>query len=336
MNHCRAGHLVDDGESHCRYSHPLAVAPVEAQSAPADPWQSLKAAAAQLHAAGHDFRVEDGRVITGEVPLPRVVNLDLGREHFKLGLVSDPHLGSRYEQLSAFRDFYHRATEEGVDAFLNMGDISDGSEKMHPGRLYELHTQGVDGHLSYAAAVYPRSSAPTYFINGNHDESWTKDAGINFGRRLSSIRPDLTYIGSTAAYLTIGSFKAFLSHPSGGKPYADSYRLQKVAEALPVGRPVNALLVGHLHIHVYDKIRGIHAMQVPCFQRQYPYLAAKGLYPTIGGVILDVTMTEDGSVSRLRHELITYPTVEEDDFDAEVAREIARGWTAEGLVVGAA
>ena len=74
------------------------------------------------------------------------------------------------------------------------------------------------------------------------------------------------------------------------------------------------------------------AILLPCFQGQYGWLATGGLHPDIGGIILDVWMTDDGSVGRMTTEFCRYQSIA-DDWDHEVSTAVSHGWTPEGLVV---
>lgn len=304
----------------------------------------LEALAAKVHAAGHDIRIEGGKVLTGRPQDEgQEVKIDLGKEHIRLGLVGDVHLGSRFEQLSALRHFIGYAegrlphsetgqTIEPVDAFVNPGDLAQGSDRMHPDQPYQVHVHGADQQADYAIAAFPKMSRKMYLINGNHDLSFLKDGGLNMGRFVASKRADIVYLGSSASYLSIGSLKLYVIHPKGGKPYADSYRLQKVAESLPISRQVNLLVMGHLHGYTVDQVHGITAIQTPCFQSQYEWMASGGMHPTIGGIIVDVWMTADGSVGRITHELVRYQAVE-NDWDHELSERVAHTWSADGMSV---
>src|SRR3990170_1158439 len=45
---------------------------------------------------------------------------------------------------------------------------------------------GFDDHLKYAVEHYPKiKGIKTYFISGNHDESYKKGFGIDFGKHLN-------------------------------------------------------------------------------------------------------------------------------------------------------
>lgn len=305
----------------------------------------LEILAAKVHAAGHDFRIEGGKVIAGLEPHGQEVRIDLGKQRVRIGVAGDTHLGSKYEQLSALRHFYRYAdghekdpytgrTIEPVDLFVSAGDVHDGPETMHKGRVYELRVLGADAQVAYAALTYPKPThgQHTKILGGNHDVAFEKDAGTNVCRQLAGVRDDIDYIGHTSSYLTIGRLKIFIHHPSGGVPYAKSYRPQRIMEGLPLAHPVNIALIGHLHSYCVVQHHGMTGFLTPCFQRQYPYLAGKGLYPTIGGIILDVYISADGKSARVAHELIHYQPVEEDDWDMEASHEVEHGWRPEGHV----
>jgi predicted phosphodiesterase len=212
----------------------------------------LAEAAAAVHAKGIDVRLEHGEIVTETHPVDRdrTVSLDIGKDHIRLGVVADTHGGSHYEQLSALRTFYRYADDEGVDAFVHVGDWTQGSDKMHLDQPYQVHTHGADQQVDYVARTYPRSSRPgvlTYGISGNHDDSFLKDGGVNVLRRIAEHRDDIAYVGQTAAYLTFGRLNLYAVHPRKGAAYAKSYHLQKFAEALPIGRLIHLLLMGHVH-----------------------------------------------------------------------------------------
>jgi predicted phosphodiesterase len=289
-------------------------------------------------------RIEGGRLLTGRPQdAERRIKIDLGKDHIRVGIVSDAHLGSQFEQLSALRHFIGYAEGrnpnpetgqivEPVDFFVNPGDLTQGSDRMHPDQPYQVHTHGADQQADYAIQAFPKMTRKMYVINGNHDLSFLKDGGLNMARYVASQRDDMEYLGSSAAYLTVGSLKMYVIHPKGGKPYADSYRLQKVAESLPIGQKVNLLIMGHLHGFCVVQVHGITSIQVPCFQSQYEWMASGGMHPTIGGVIVDVWMASDGSVGRITPELVRYQAVG-SDWDRKISRSVAQSWSSRGITV---
>ncbi len=286
-----------------------------------------------LHDDGLDFTVERGIVVRGKRERDHETVIDFGKEHIRLGVVSDTHLGSKFEQLTALRAFYQYADSVGVDAYIHAGDLTQGPDQMHLGMELEVHAHGADEQVAYAATVYPKSElgVPTYIIGGNHDYSFAKAGGANVVRQVASMRPDFQYLGQDAAYLTIGGLRMYVVHPDGGGSYAKSYKPQKIAEALPLERSVSLALIGHYHQYGSFREKRTHTLMLPCFQSQYGWLARKSLHPDIGALIVDLWLTDSGWLSRIYHEFIAFERVE-NDWDHAVSTEVSRGWTPEGLV----
>ena len=308
----------------------------EAESNGKDPrFAELERLAAELYDEGKDFRIENGRILQSAKDRQRdsETAIDFGKEHIRLGLVSDTHGGSKFEQLTALKAFYRHADEAEVDAFIHAGDFVQGSDRMHLGMEHEVHAHGSDAQVSYVAATYPRPrrDVKTWMISGNHDASFLKDGGSNVVRQIAKDREDIVYLGQDAAYLTIGNLRAYVVHPDGGGSYAKSYKGQKFSESLPADKDVRLLLLGHYHNYVAFMQRETAVFQLPCFQSQYSWLARKGLHPDVGGIILDLWLDELGGVRRLSHEVVRFPSLE-DDWDHDVSAEVNRGWSSRGLV----
>jgi predicted phosphodiesterase len=289
---------------------------------------TLEALAAELHSEGIDFAVEAGKLRTSRPDRDRTTTVDLGSDHIRLGIVSDTHGGSRYEQLTALRSFYAYADSQKVDAFIHAGDMTQGSDRMHKGMELEVHAHGADAQVAYVVKTYPvpRKGVKTYAIAGNHDDSFLKDGGINVVRRIAAQRPDIVYIGQDAAYLTLGNLRMYVVHPDGGGSYAKSYKPQKLSESLPLDRRVALLLIGHYHNWGMFRQKDTVSLMLPCFQSQYAWLARKALHPDVGGIIADIWMDADGRIRRFRSEVVDYPSLEED-YDTEASLAAGRGWT---------
>lgn len=292
----------------------------------------LERLAASLHAKGHDITLEQGRVVPARPPVSDT-RVDLGRTRYRIGLVSDTHGGSRFEQLTALREFYRYADEQRVDFFVHAGDLTQGPDAMHKGMAEEVHAHNAEAQANYVVGTYPVSARrkPTYVIGGNHDGSFFKNDGTNIVRRICERRPDLLHLGQDAAYLTVGGLRMYVVHPDGGGSYAKSYKPQKVAESVPNDRRVALALIGHYHQWGSFLAKDMVTMMLPCFQAQYGWLARKGLYPDIGGVVLDVWLDDDGQLARMKPELVRF-RARENDWDYEVSAQVSRGWSPEGLV----
>ncbi len=284
-------------------------------------------------APGVAYRIVDGKVSIENRATESGGShrIDLGKRHIRLGIVSDTHGGSHFEQLSALRAFYAYADKHKVDAFIHAGDWTQGSDKMHLDQPYQVHVHGSDQQVAYVVATYPRSTrgVPTYGISGNHDDSFLKDGGTNVVRAIAAARPDIVYLGQTDSYFDYGPLHTYLVHPRGGAAYAKSYKLQNFARDLPISRKVHLLLMGHLHSYAVTQEHGMTAMLLPCFQSQYGWLAAGGLHPAIGGLIVDVWLTDQDEVARIAHEFVRYQAIR-DDWDHEASQRAVETWTDEG------
>lgn len=269
-------------------------------------------------------------------PLPRnrELAIDLGKQHVRIGIVSDTHGGSKFEQLTALRTFYQYADEREVDFFIHAGDMTQGSDRMHLGMEHEVHAHGADAQASYVVATYPRSSrdVPTYVISGNHDDSFIKDGGQNIVRQIVSLRSDLIYLGQDAAFLTIGKLRSYVIHPDGGMTKSKSLKGQHIAESLPRNRDVKVAFVGHYHSYCAVKHHGIHVFMLPCFQSQYAWLARKGLNPEIGGLIVDLWLDGEGNIPRIAHELVSFEA-RDNDWDRDASDLVNLSWSNAGLEV---
>ena len=140
---------------------------------------------------------------------------------------------------------------------------------------------------------------------GNHDAKHYNRGGTNVVRRICDLRDDCTYVGFALSDIPLapGVF-ARMWHPRGGVPYAVSYRAQKGAEATirewlhdeQWSEEERARIVllqwGHVHVKGLFWYGNMMLLGPGCFEAQTDYEAERALYPDLGGVVLEVTMTE--------------------------------------------
>lgn len=217
------------------------------------------------------------------------------KKPFKIGVISDTHFGSVVQQPTLTHLAYDYFKKQGVVMVINAGDLTDGDGTVYSGHLYELFLHGADKHVQYVVDNYPKANFPTKFINGNHDESFYKSAGMDVGKRITDKRPDLECLGLYGAYINIGNIKIYVMHPDGGGAYAQSYKLQKIVEKLPSGKKPHILIVGHYHnSSVLLSYRNVFCLQMPAMQAQTPFARRKGLSVEMGFVVLEITPDEKG------------------------------------------
>lgn len=215
---------------------------------------------------------------------------------FQIGVVSDTHLGSCYQQLTFLKHFYKECQKLGITKILHAGDMIEGNGKLYRGQMYEMFLHGASNQLRYIIKNYPKyEGVETYVIGGSHDYSFYKESGYDILEEISKKRKDIKYLGMFGAYLNIGQLKFYLMHGSGGVAYARSYKLQKIIEQLAPEAKPHILLLGHYHTPCHlPMYRNVEGFQLGCFQSQTPYLRSKAQYPAIGGIILTVHQDEKG------------------------------------------
>ena len=230
-----------------------------------------------------------------------------GTKVIKFGLMGDTQFGSKYAQITHLHNFYDLCAKEGITDVYHTGDITDGL-KMRPGHEYELHEHAADGQLDYVVKHYPkREGITTHFITGNHDASLYKHVGYDIGRAIAKDRPDMNYLGRDVAvvYLT-PNCTLELRHPWDGTAYAISYKPQKMVEAMESDSKPNILAIGHYHKAEYLFYRNVHVLQTGCFQGQTPFTRGKGISVHLGGWIITVRVSDDGTIQGFSQEFVPY------------------------------
>jgi len=232
----------------------------------------------------------------------------------KLGLISDTHLGisPEYSAIDELRRTLEIFAERGVSTVLHAGDLTHGTSARHPGLEYEMApgVVGADDQVKYVVDNYPRiDGIKTLFITGSHDLWVYKKSGFDVGRAIEIARDDMQYLGPERAHIFVGPEKKTritLHHPDGGSSYAMSYRPQKLVEAMTGGEKPHIYILGHFHRFGIFRPRNVITIMLPGFQWNSPFYQRKGLEPEVGGVYLEVDLSEDGGVILFRTELIPY------------------------------
>lgn len=237
---------------------------------------------------------ERGFRVDKPVPVEKRVKLaPLKTKRFRLGVVSDTHLSSKFQQLTHLHDVFRVFEEEAVDAVLHAGDLVHGHHRMHRGMIAEMFVHGADAQVAYAVDKVPKCPSPGYIISGNHDLSWFKDSQVDVVRAFTEKRDDWTYMGAEGAYFEIGGVNLYLWH-GGNTSYARSWNSQKWAEAVSPESKPHIMMDGHLHFLNYTHHRNIDCFQLPCFQGQTPFERRKRLFPDVGGLLLDIWTSKHG------------------------------------------
>ena len=237
-----------------------------------------------------------------------------GDKIVRFGLTGDTHFGSRFTQITHLHSMYDTFAEEGIDTVYHTGDITEG-ENMRAGHAYECYVHGADEHITEVVKNYPsRQGITTRFILGNHDHSFVKHVGLNIGKPIASVRPDMEYLGQDQAFIQLTpNCTMELQHPGGGSAYALSYRPQKIAESLEGGTKPNILAIGHFHKMEQMFYRNIHIFQTGTMQAQSDWMRNKALAAHVGFWIVEIHVEDDGSIRRMQTTMFPfYKSIKED------------------------
>lgn len=234
-----------------------------------------------------------------------VYEVSADADHFKLLLLSDTHLCSKYDRLDILRYLYAKAEDLGVKHILHSGDFTDGKSN-RPEHIYELKEHSYEGQIDYCVEKYPTFSGKTYVIGGNHDEWWYKATGSEIVKAIANRRDDIVYLGSNVADLKINGLKIRLYHGKGGVAYAKSYKIQKYLDSIPLHERPQILQTGHIHQSFYMKQDDTHCFQTSCLEDLTPYSKSQGFANDKSVWWVDVALNKRGKITHLTQELETF------------------------------
>lgn len=237
------------------------------------------------------------------------------QDYVTFGVVSDTHLGSRYERLDALNRMYDIFFECGVKTVFHCGNYVDGEAHFN---RYDLHTVGMAGQIEYFINEYPlRTGIKTYFVAGDDHEGWWQQRdGVEIGsytelEAKKAGRNDLVYLGYVErdVVMNIGGdpFIIRVLHTGGGSSKGISLSGQNIVDSYHWTDTVDMLLVGHLHkTDFLPYYNGTSVVQAGCFQEQTTFMRKRKIIPAIGGWIIDVTKY-DQDVWGIGGEYVAFP-----------------------------
>ncbi len=267
---------------------------------------------------------------------PKVLS-EMVEDKIKFGVFSDTHFGSRHAQITAWIAYMTEAYKAGVRIFLFVGDLTCGiggyrgqEHDMIPGLAPKTRLDNFESSMKLAElAIAYFNMLPflheidIYMLGGNHDYWTITQAGYDVVKVVCDEFDNLHYLGYDEYDLPLTKeLTARLWHPTGGIPYARSYRIQKGMENLAyqllfekakdMPNNLGFIFAGHLHIEAKVQIGSVVGSQVPCFEGRTNYLKRKGLYPVIGAQVWEVEITGDGRIASSVYTLKLYEELHDD------------------------
>jgi UDP-2,3-diacylglucosamine pyrophosphatase LpxH len=255
----------------------------------------------QLHGyKGISIWEENGEIYLQNVTKAKEGNYDAitlddlydGKE-IRFAVVSDTHMGSKFEALNELHMFYDYCAEQGIDTVFHVGDISDGFYTNRMTSIRDLHAVGFSEQLTHIIENYPHvPSIHTYFITGNHDYTHMRNGFADIGEEIDRNRDDMTYLGHNFAKIDIyDGIDLALIHPTDGSSRTLSLKLQNIVDHNPYRR-ASIMVAGHYHKSIGMKYKGVYAYLVPSFQHQTGFMADNNLQSDVAGMIFTLKVTE--------------------------------------------
>jgi len=268
------------------------------------PPREVERLAGAARADGYDVDVSNEDVNLQRAPdhERRSFDHDFYGEHFKIGIFGDTQYGSSYAAEREVAQFFAFCRQEKVQALYHTGDVTDGNG-VYPGHIRELRPDclNADAQAERAAQAFVAAGLPIYFILGNHDLKWYRDIGFDVGLKIEDraiqlgAKHPIKCLGHEDARVRLGTTTPCLLdilHPSGGTPYAISYRSQKIVADMEGGDKPHIVAVGHLHkAEDLPHIRNVVAIQPGCFQWQTPFMRKKPTPAHVAGCVIEGWMT---------------------------------------------
>lgn len=223
--------------------------------------------------------------------------------HYKFGLTSDNHLGSKYERMDVLNALFDIWAANGVKDVYQCGNMIEGERHSKT----DIHTFGLQGQVDYFVNNWPkRPGINTHFVTGDDHEGWyVQDEGIDIGKFMELTareagRTDLHYLGHMEHDIEFkakhGKAVMRLIHAGGGSSYAISYTAQKIVESYSGGEKPQILLVGHYHKMNYGVFREVHVVQAGCTKDQDSFLRKMKLQAHVGGWTIEFDQDDRGVI----------------------------------------
>ena len=226
--------------------------------------------------------------------------------HLKFWLLADTHIWNKQSAKKELSDFYKKAWDEWVEAFIHCWDLVDWTWNVFKWQVYELENVGYDEQLKTAVNDYPYYwDIKTYVVWWNHDESFLKENGANIIKNIASLRDDIIDMWFYDARIKLNGVDINAHHWGKSQAYAKSYHAQKLIENIDSRDQPNVFASWHRHDALYMAYRNIHTFLPWAFLKQNLLAKRFNLGNTIWGWIVEVDIKEDGS-SEIQMKFIQY------------------------------
>lgn len=257
----------------------------------------------------------DERNLNGD----NIYTIDVGDDtEFNALLISDPRLGSKYQQLSRLNFSYQEAHRNGFNKAILLGDITEGLYSLKNPYHDTLFADTTEKQVEYVVNNYPYIDGfTTYFITGDQDATHTKKNGVDIGRLISDERDDMVYLGNMRCTLNIRKMKILAQHLKIGdfdRAETISLKPQKAIYAMRSEEDVDIILDGHLLSSMQMSERGMKELLVPSLVATTPRIRKSAIPHNVGFILLRTKLTRDGKYNGMEATFAPFYQTDHDDY----------------------
>lgn len=240
--------------------------------------------------------------------------------HFKVMVISDLRMGSIFSQLTILNELYLRAYKAGYRNVIITGNLTEGLYPMTNNMFDTLEAQDTYSQIDYVVKKFPRvEGMKTYFITGKKDNMHLSKKKIDIGKKISEQRDDMIYIGNSRCDVEIDNIKMLILSSNQTKTYAQSYRVQKLIDAMRSEDKPDILLYGGLLQCEEFKYRDVKVLEIPSLCASTWEMTDKGYSNVVGAWFVDIETDKKGKLKQFGAWTdIYYRTIKDDYAKARV------------------
>lgn len=231
-------------------------------------------------------------------------------EEIVVGVVSDPHFGSKHHERASLQRHVDWLYKSGVRHIFGPGDWVSGDYSF---LKFEITCTGIEDQSNLVTEFI--KNCPTdlnwHAIAGNHDESFR--VGIDAAKMIeqqlrSQGYNNFTYYGARAALIKLYGTRFGMHHPGGGLSYAISYKIQKYVDEQPPHRRAQFLFTGHTHQQLYIRRGGCHSFLCGTFENgDSSFGRMLGGDVSVGSWLIRYRLDKQGNVASVAPEFRSQP-----------------------------
>ena len=215
--------------------------------------------------------------------------------------IFDTRFGSKYQQLSILNDIYLKAYNLGYKNFILCGNITEGLYPLTNVYSEDNFLDDTLRQLYYIIEHYPHiEGIKTYFITGTKDEKHLKNNKINIGKRISSARSDMIYLGDGTCNIEIDKVNMLVFNSKLVKTYTVSYRPQQQVDSFRSEDKPDILLYGGLLQMEKFTYRNVECISVPSVCATTREMSDKRHSNTIGAWYITITTDKYGNFKSIK------------------------------------